>query len=92
MFFLNAQFLKQFFLIICHFLSFYLLKKYHSERISWEDRKFIKPFGNLFTLAVMNTSPKYASAKVLSKVLKETLFKGKKTALFINPMKIGGSR
>ena len=54
--------------------------------------KIFKTFWEPFTLAVMNTSPKYASAKVLSKVLKETLFKGKKTALFINPMKIGGSR
>ena len=40
----------------------------------------------------MNTSPKYASAKVLSKVLKEISYsKEKKTALFINPMKIGKS-
>ena len=50
-----------------------------------EDRKFSKTFWEPFTLAVMNTSPKYASAKVLSKVLKETLFKGKKKCLIYQP-------
>ena len=40
--------------------------------------KIYKTFWEPFTLAVMNTSPEYASAKVLSNVLKETIFKGKK--------------
>ena len=47
--------------------------------------KIFKTFWEPFTLAVMNTSPKYASAKVLSKVLKETLFKGKKNCLIYQP-------
>ena len=33
----------------------------------------------------MNTSPEYASAKVLSNVLKETIFKGKKNCLIYQP-------
>ena len=42
--------------------------------------KIYNTFWEPFTLAVMNTSPEYASAKVLSNVLKETVFKGKKIA------------
>ena len=47
--------------------------------------KIYNTFWEPFTLAVMNTSPKYASAKVLSKVLKETVFKGKKNCLIYQP-------
>ena len=38
----------------------------------------------------MNTSPDYATAKVLSNVLKETLFKGKKNCLIYHPIKNWG--
>ncbi len=47
--------------------------------------KIYKTFWEPFTLAVMNTSPEYASAKVLSNVLKETIFKGKKNCLIYQP-------
>ena len=38
----------------------------------------------------MNTSPKCASAKVLSNVLKKTLFKGKKNCLIYQPIENWG--
>ena len=47
--------------------------------------KIYNTFWEPFTLAVMNTSPEYASAKVLSNVLKETVFKGKKNCLIYQP-------
>ena len=52
--------------------------------------KIFTTFWEPFTLAVMNTSPDYASAKVLSNVLKETLFKGKKNCLIYQPIKNWG--
>ena len=44
-------------------------------------REFWEPL----TLAVMNTSPKLASAQILSNVLKVTFFKGKKHCLIYQP-------
>ena len=52
--------------------------------------KIFTTFWEPFTLAVMNTSPDYATAKVLSNVLKETLFKGKKNCLIYQPIKNWG--
>ena len=85
MFFLNAQFLKQFFFDYLSFFKFLFVKKSTTVNELVGGSKIYKTFWEPFTLAVMNTSPKYASAKVLSKVLKETLFKGKKNCLIYQP-------
>ena len=67
------------------FFKFLFVKKSTTVNELVGGSKIYKTFWEPFTLAVMNTSPKYASAKVLSKVLKETLFKGKKNCLIYQP-------
>ena len=48
-----------------------------------------KTFWEPLTLGVMNTAPQMASAKVLSNVLKETIYKGEKFCRIFQPKKIG---
>ena len=66
------------------FFKFLFVKKSTTVNELVGGSKIYKTFWEPFTLAVMNTSPKYASAKVLSKVLKETLFKGKKKLPYLS--------
>ena len=48
--------------------------------------KIFKTFWEPLTLGVMNTEPKKASAKVLSNVLKKTLFRGAKYCKILQPI------
>ena len=49
------------------------------------DSNIYKEFWEPLTLAVMNTSPKFASAQILSNVLKVTFFRGRKHCLIYQP-------
>ncbi len=68
------------------FFKFLLVKSKTTVHELVGKSKIYKTFWEPFTLAVMNTSPNFASAKVLSNVLKETIFKGKKNCLIYQPL------
>ena len=76
---------KTFFFDYLSFFKFLLVKNSTTVNDLVGKSKIFTTFWEPFTLAVMNTSPKYASAKVLSNVLKETLFKGRKNCLIYQP-------
>ncbi len=67
------------------FLKFFIVNK--NDKVSELTRKsnIYKSFWEPFTLGIMNTSPEEASAKILSNVLKKTLFKGEKFCHIYQP-------
>ena len=72
------------------FLKFLFVKNNTTVNDLVGKSKIFTTFWEPLTLAVMNTSPDLASAKVLSNVLKETIFKGKKNCLIYQPIKNWG--
>ncbi len=68
-------------------LKFFFVKKNSSVFEIVGNSKIFKTFWEPLTLGVMNTDPKMASAKVLSNVLKETIYKGEKFCRIFQPKK-----
>ncbi len=67
-------------------INFLFVKKNTKvEDITNKHSAIFKNFWEPFTLGIMNTSPKQASANVLSNVLKRTLFKGKDFCFVYQP-------
>ena len=66
-------------------LKFFLVSKNSSVFEIVGDSKIFKTFWEPLTLGVMNTAPHLASAKVLSNVLKETIFKGEEFCRIFQP-------
>ena len=69
------------------FLKFFFVKDSANVYDLVGNSKIYKTFWEPFTLGVMNTCPKVASAKVVSNVLKETIFKGEKNCFILQPKK-----
>tara|TARA_B100000963_G_C22566426_1_gene643930 strand:- start:218 stop:1450 length:1233 start_codon:yes stop_codon:yes gene_type:complete len=64
---------------LIHYLSilkFLFVNRQHTVSQIVGNSKIFKTFWDPLTLGVMNTSSNYASAKILSNVLKKTIFKG----------------
>ena len=89
--FLKCPIPKTSFFDYLSFLRFFFVKNNTTVVELVGRSKIFTTFWEPFTLAVMNTSPNCASAKVLSNVLKETLFKGKKNCLIYQPIKNWGN-
>ena len=69
------------------FLKFLFVKKNAKvEALTNRQSALYKNFWEPFTLGIMNTSPRHASADVLSNVLKKTLFKGKDFCFVYQPI------
>lgn len=69
------------------FLKFIFVKKNKKVFDLIGNSNIFKSFWEPFTLGIMNTSPKEASAKVLSNVLKKTIFRGKNKCYLYQPKK-----
>ncbi len=68
-------------------LKFFFVNKNSSVFEIVGNSKIFKTFWEPLTLGVMNTDPRMASAKVLSNVLKETIYKGEKFCRIFQPNK-----
>ena len=68
-------------------LKFFFVSKNSSVYEIVGNSKIFKTFWEPLTLGVMNTAPKMASAKVLSNVLKKTIYKGEKFCRIFQPKK-----
>ena len=66
-------------------LRFFFVSKNSSVFEIVGNSKIFKTFWEPLTLGVMNTAPHLASAKVLSNVLKETIYKGEKFCKIFQP-------
>lgn len=71
-------------------LKFIFVKKKSTVFDLVGNSNIYKEFWEPLTLAVMNTSPKLASAQILSNVLKVTFFKGRKYCLIYQPQENWG--
>ena len=67
-------------------LKFLIFKKSATVYDLVGKSKIYKTFWEPLTIGVMNTSPKKASATLLSNVLKQTIFKGPKKCVILQPL------